>query len=133
MELINRELSWLSFNDRVLQEALDDQVPVVERMRFLGIYSNNMDEFYRVRVANVRRMIALKKHKADGFNVTPTELYQEIRQTVINQQLKFDTAYKRILLALSKEKIQLIDETKTTITQKSELSVFFHENLYQHF
>lgn len=129
MELINRELSWLSFNDRVLQEALDDQVPVVERMRFLGIYSNNMDEFYRVRVANVRRMIALKKHKADGFNGTPTELYHEIRQTVIKQQQKFDIAYKRILAALSKEKIQLIDETKTTITQKSELSIFFHENL----
>ncbi|MCE2681655.1 MAG: hypothetical protein LW704_01635 [Cryomorphaceae bacterium] len=64
---INRELSWLSFNDRVLQEAMDPNVPLIERVRFLGIYSNNMDEFYRVRVANVRRMMLLKKQKVHGL------------------------------------------------------------------
>ena len=67
MDILNRELSWLSFNERVLQEAMDPTVPLVERIRFLGIYSNNMDEFYRVRVANVRRMTILKKQKNHTF------------------------------------------------------------------
>lgn len=129
MEIINRELSWLSFNDRVLQEALDDLVPVVERMRFLGIYSNNMDEFYRVRVANIRRMIALKKQKVDGFDGTSAELYQEIRDVVIEQQQKFELAYKRILRALVKERIHHTDEKRITLAHKKELSIYFNEQL----
>ena len=56
---LEKELSWLSFNHRVLQEAQDDNVPLLERLRFLGIYSSNMDEFYRVRVANLRRQVLL--------------------------------------------------------------------------
>jgi polyphosphate kinase len=129
VEIINRELSWLSFNDRVLQEALDDQVPVVERMRFLGIYSNNMDEFYRVRVANIRRMIALRKHKFDGFHGSPVELYQEIREVVIEQQQKFELAYKRILRALVKERIHHTDEKRITLAHKKELGIYFNEQL----
>ena len=61
MKFFNKELSWLSFNERVLQEAADAAVPVVERMRFLGIFSSNMDEFFQVRVAAVRRHIFFSK------------------------------------------------------------------------
>ena len=64
-DTLNRELSWLSFNERVLQEAEDKNVPLVERIKFLGIFSSNRDEFFRVRVATVKRMIgAGKKGKA---------------------------------------------------------------------
>ena len=62
---LEKELSWLSFNHRVLQEAQDLQVPLLERFRFLGIYSSNMDEFYRVRVANVRRKVLMSKNKKE--------------------------------------------------------------------
>jgi polyphosphate kinase len=129
MQLINRELSWLCFNERVLQEALDETVPLIERMRFLGIYSNNMDEFFRVRVANIRRSIALKKYKIDGYKGTPSELYQEIRNVVLQQQIKFEQAYRKILLGLKKEGIFHVDENKVTPEQKKELSIFFNEKL----
>ena len=89
MILNNRELSWLAFNERVLQEAMDESVPLVERIRFLGIYSNNMDEFYRVRVANLKRMVALNNKKVEGFKGTAEELFSAIHTVVIKQQLKF--------------------------------------------
>ena len=74
MELFNRELSWLSFNERVLQESLDTNNPLIERVRFLGIYSNNLDEFFRVRVASVNRLIDLGKKKMEGYPAGATAL-----------------------------------------------------------
>lgn len=129
MNLINRELSWLSFNERVLQEALDPKVPLVERMRFLGIYSNNMDEFYRVRVANLRRMIAVKKRHIDGFDGTPTELYSEIRRIVMKQQDKFELAYQKIVNELALRNIFHLDESSVNERQYAELNNYFNVQL----
>lgn len=129
MNLINRELSWLSFNERVLQEALDPKVPLVERMRFLGIYSNNMDEFYRVRVANLRRMIAVKKRHIDGFDGTPTELYSEIRRIVMKQQDKFELAYQKIVNELALRNIFHLDESSVDERQYAELNNYFNVQL----
>lgn len=132
MMLINRELSWLSFNERVLQEALDEKVPLVERMRFLGIYSNNMDEFFRVRVANLRRLSLVNRKNVDGFDGNSLELYNQVRKIVLKQQLKFEIAYKAIVDELAKEGIFHLDEKSINETQLKELSNYFHTSL-KHF
>ena len=129
MKIVNRELSWLSFNERVLQEALDEKVPLIERMRFLGIYSNNMDEFYRVRVANIRRMLSFRKQKIAGFNGNAEQLYKEIRRVVLKQQEKFEFAYQEILAGLKLFGIVQLNEKTVTDIQKKELASYFHKEL----
>ena len=86
MKTINRELSWLSFNARVLQEALDEKVPLIERLRFLGIYSNNLDEFFRVRYAAIRRMSFETVETEKILGVPAEQLLKEITGIVIEQQ-----------------------------------------------
>ncbi len=105
MKIFNRELSWLSFNERVLQEAADTRTPLVERLRFLGIYSNNLDEFYRVRVANVRRMMLVSNKKLDNYSGTASDLFEEIRLKVIQLQSKFEQTYQKIFQDLEYEGI----------------------------
>lgn len=129
VQIVNRELSWLSFNERVLQEANDPAVPIVERIRFLGIYSNNMDEFYRVRVANVRRIALLKKQHINGFKGNAQELYQEIRNVVLKQQKKFEEAFQIISDELKQNGIYFINEVNLNVKQKKELTDYFQNEL----
>lgn len=85
---INRDLSWLEFNARVLQEAADPSVPLIERWRFLGIFSNNLDEFYRVRYASIKRMSQMGKTKSlerDLAGFSPEDLLHEITDIVRKQ------------------------------------------------
>lgn len=129
MNIINRELSWLAFNERVLQEAMDLTVPIVERIHFLGIYSNNLDEFFRVRVANLRRMIPLQKKVMDGYPGSANELYNEIRKIVMKQQFKFALAYKNLLLELAENNIYHIDESNVNEKMRNELTDYFNSTL----
>src|SRR5688500_3361818 len=110
-KLIPRDISWLSFNARVLQEAKDPTVPLRERVKFLGIFSNNLDEFYRVRVATLKRMVELKgKAKNMHLEQSPEKILDEINQTVIEQQATFNDIWEQVRRELEKEKIFLVTE-----------------------
>ncbi len=87
---IPRELSWLSFNTRVLQEAADDTVPIIQRLRYLGIFSNNLDEFFRVRVAEVRRLISVSTSTSKQQS---KDLLKQIQDKVVSLQKEFDKTY----------------------------------------
>ena len=86
---INREISWLSFNERVLQEAADPSTPLIERIKFLGIFSSNLDEFFRVRVATIARMVKARKKAKALLGEDPKDILNEIHSIVIKQQKTF--------------------------------------------
>ncbi len=111
-KFINREVSWLSFNERVLQEAEDDSNPIIERMRFLGIFSNNRDEFFRVRVANIRRVAELSGNNLLSTGEDPKVVLDQILKLVLKQQTRFDRVFKRLIKDLQKENIYFLNETQ---------------------
>jgi len=127
----NREISWLSFNERVLQEAQDPNTPLFERIRFIGIFSNNLDEFFRVRVANVRRMVSYGEDEENLLGeITPSELYDNILDIVMAQQTKVQEIFKNILDELRKDHIFLINEKDLTTSQGKAVRRYFHEIVF---
>ncbi len=114
---IPRDISWLSFNARVLQEAADPSVPLRERIRFLGIFSNNLDEFFRVRVAALKRMMQYGAKAKMHIEDAPNEILEEIQMTVLNQQSEFNRIWEGILTELNEEKIFLVTEKNLTHEQ----------------
>jgi polyphosphate kinase len=116
---INREISWLQFNARVLQEATDISVPLIERLRFLGIFSNNLDEFFKVRYATVKRIDqAGKGGKSALGGIKAKELLEIITQIVIKQQSESLGILNDIKISLEQENIFIIDETQIDETQR---------------
>ncbi len=128
-KMINRELSWLAFNHRVLQEAGDPKVPLVERIRFLGIFSNNMDEFFKVRVASVKRMIDHEKLAKRIIGEKPRNLLNKIQQTVMRLQGIFDRTYADIVQQLAQEHIHLINEKQASAEQKRFIEQYFESGI----
>ena len=123
---IDREKSWLAFNERVLQEAADHTVPLLDRLRFLGIFSNNLDEFFRVRYATVRRISMSKDNNKKLINgVDAKTLLQEITEIVIKQQAKSLSILHEIETELEQEGIFIVDETQVNQEQKNFIHEFF--------
>ena len=122
---LNREISWLDFNARVLQEASDIKVPIIERLRFLGIFSNNLDEFFQVRYATVKRIAESGVEKDNGKNKKAINLLDQITNKVIRLQTKSSKILDSIQLSLKKEGIYFINENEVNESQKEFLKDFF--------
>ncbi|MBF8150581.1 polyphosphate kinase 1 [Winogradskyella sp. F6397] len=127
---INRELSWLKFNERVLQEAADKNVPLIERLRFLGIFSNNLDEFFKVRYATVKRIYeAGKGGKSELGGITAGVLLEEITQIVIAQQSYSLEILDEIDLELKNENIYVINETEIDSYHHDFIKNYFYQEI----
>ena len=123
---IDREKSWLAFNSRVLQEAGDESVPLLDRMRFLGIFSNNLDEFFRVRFAAIRRLTLTGISGEKYFNgISAQQLLNDITKIVIKQQKESLDILSDIENKLKKENIFNIDENSVSLQQEKFLQDFF--------
>lgn len=123
---INRELSWLDFNARVLQEAADPKVPLLERLRFIGIFSNNLDEFFQVRYATVQRIVQSQKSGKRVFGgQDATELLTLITKKVIDQQKESAQILEKIEKELKKENIHFVDEHEVSEEHKVFLKDYF--------
>lgn len=127
---IDKELSWLSFNERVLQEAADKSNPLIERMRFLGIYSNNLDEFYKVRFADLKRRILINEEQ--GSSGTSRHLLKRIQAKVLKTDQEFDSLYNELLLEMARNQIFLINERQVSENQQIWLRQYFKQHLRQH-
>lgn len=127
----SRDLSWLSFNHRVLQEAQDFSVPIFERLKFLAIYSSNLDEFFRVRVASLRSFKELRKPTRKALKVRPKKELKLIRKIVNEQQETFGQVFRSdILPALKRLGILLIKEEEFTATHRVFSRQYFFEKVY---
>ena len=121
-----KELSWLAFNERVLQEAADTSNPIIERIRFLGIYSNNLDEFYRVRVADVKRLIYIHLNAGNSDTATQAhKLMQQIQDKVLALTLIFDKTHEKIVKDLKIYNIFLITQDEVNEYQRRWLKSYF--------
>ena len=125
-----RDITWLGFNARVLQEAMDETVPLHLRIRFLGIFSNNLDEFFRVRVAGLKRALDLKEKIAvDTFFDKPQKILDKINKIVIRQQEDFDKTWNKIQEEMAEEKIFIKTPKKLTEKQKEFVKKYFDEEV----
>ena len=107
---IEKELSWLSFNERVLQEASDKSVPLIERIRFLGIFSNNLDEFYKVRFSDVKRRILINQES--GINDNSKHLLSKMQSKALKLNLSFDELYNELIIEMARHRIFLVNESQ---------------------
>lgn len=127
---IEKELSWLSFNERVLQEAADKSVPLIDRVRFLGIYSNNLDEFYKVRFADVKRRIVISQES--GGSNSAKHLLGKMQSKAFKLNERFDELYSDLIREMARRGIFLVNETQLNDYQQAWVRSYFKREVIPH-
>lgn len=127
---LNREISWLYFNERVLQEAADEQVPLIERIKFLSIFSSNLDEFYRVRVATMARLSNLNEKAKELLGFNPKKVLNEIKNIVVKQERKFEDLFQETLInGLAKNRIFILNDSQLNVSRGAFVREHFQEKI----
>jgi polyphosphate kinase len=130
LKTLPRDLSWLRFNARVLQEAQCAEVPLLERLKFLAIFSSNLDEFFKVRVATLRRLVKLKKKTRTQLQAKPKRVLAEVLEEVHRQQEEFGRTFReQVLPALGEAGIQLMSAEDLTEAQQAWVQQYFEKNV----
>jgi polyphosphate kinase len=130
-DTINREISWLHFNERVLQEAIDPATPLIEKIRFLGIFSNNRDEFFRVRVASLTRILTANNSLPSVKKENTAAILKQIKEIVLKQEKVFTETYIKIVKDLANEGVYLMNENELDEEQGLYIKQFYQEKLRQ--
>lgn len=127
---LNREISWLYFNERVLQEAMDETVPLIERIKFLSIFSSNLEEFYRVRVATLSRLVNLNDKAKEVLGFNPKKELNEIKNIVVKHERKFETLFQDVLInELAQNKIFILNDSQLNVARGEFVREHFRDKI----